>query len=92
MREFEQSYRLLQISAKADTIAARRFEVTKNRYLIGRVDITNLFIAQQEKDRARKNYIQTMRNYWTSYYNMRRLAMFDFEKGEELKFVPPRGL
>lgn len=92
VREFEQSYRLLQISAKADTIAARRFEVTKNRYLIGRVDITNLFIAQQEKDRARKNYIQTMRNYWISYYNMRRLTMFDFGKGEELKFVPPRGL
>ncbi|MBA7628092.1 hypothetical protein ES703_35562 [subsurface metagenome] len=92
VREFEQSYRLLQISAKADTIAARRFEVTKNRYLIGRVDITNLFIAQQEKDRARKNYIQTMRNYWISYYSLIRLTLFDFEKGEERKFVPPRGL
>ena len=51
------SLKLLQfqvgISAKADTMAQRRFEVSKDRYLIGKIDVTNLFLAQNEKDSAK---------------------------------------
>ncbi len=92
VKQFELSYQQLLIATKADTIGARRFEVAKNRYLIGRVDITEFFRAQADKDNARRSYLQAMRNYWISYYDMRRLMLFDFEKGEELKFVLPRGL
>ncbi|MEP7346436.1 MAG: TolC family protein, partial [Gemmatimonadaceae bacterium] len=42
----------LAISAKADTVANKRFEVAKNRYVIGRIGIDNLYIAQNEKDQA----------------------------------------
>lgn len=69
----------LVISAKADTIAQKRYEVTKNRYLIGTVDITNLLIAQNEKDQALLTYINTLRDYWVAYFRLRRLTLFDFE-------------
>jgi outer membrane protein TolC len=74
----------LNISTKADTIAQKRFEVARNRYRIGTVDITNLLIAQNEKDAALINYVNTLRGYWVSYFRLRRLTLFDFEKKERL--------
>lgn len=77
----------VEIAAKADTVAARRFEVAKNRYLIGKIDITELFNAQREKDAARQAYIRTMQQFWQSYFNLRRLTLYDFIRQEPLR--PP---
>jgi outer membrane protein TolC len=74
----------LIISSKADTIAQKRYEVARNRYRIGTVDITNLLIAQNEKDQALITYVNTLRDYWVSYFRIRRLTLFDFEKSQKL--------
>jgi outer membrane protein TolC len=71
--------RQLVTSAKADTVAARRFDVAKNRYIIGRIDIGDLYIAQSEKDAALLSYVEALRNYWLAYYRLRRLTLYDFE-------------
>jgi outer membrane protein TolC len=90
-----QTLRFLQLqtqvalAAKADTIADRRFDVARNRYLIGNIDITNFLIAQSEKDNARFAYIRTLSDYWVSYYQFRRLTMYDFEQNEEIGFRVP---
>lgn len=74
----------LDISAKADTIAQRRYSMAKNRYLIGKIDITNLTIAQQEKDDALINYLQTLQQYWLAWYFLRRATLFDFEASKKI--------
>lgn len=79
--QFEQLSSQVRVAAKADTIAQRRFDVAKNRYLIGKVDVTNLQIAQNEKDQARQSYISTLRDYWLAYYGLRRATLFDFRNG-----------
>ena len=71
--------RQLATSAKADTVAQRRFDVAKNRYVIGRIDIGDLYIAQTEKDQALLSYVQALRNFWLAYYGLRRLTLYDFE-------------
>lgn len=78
--QFRQLQEQMRIAAKADTVAARRFEVARSRYLIGTIDITDLFDAQREKDSARRAYIQTLRDYWTSYFRLRRLTLYDFAR------------
>ncbi|MFY0684102.1 MAG: TolC family protein [Balneola sp.] len=80
VREFDLLKGQVELAETSDEIAQRRYEVAKNRYLIGKIDITNLFIAQNEKDSARRNYIQSLRNYWTGYFNLRRLTLYDFEE------------
>lgn len=82
LRQLEAS---LEISAKSDTIAQRRYEMAKNRYLIGKIDITNLTIAQQEKDEALINYLQTLQQYWLAWYGLRRATLYDFESGNKIK-------
>jgi outer membrane protein TolC len=68
----------LQIATKADMIAQSRYNVTKERFLIGRIDVIELNIAQTERDNARTRYVSTMRNYWQFYYEMRKLSHYDF--------------
>jgi len=76
------------VAAKADTIARRRFDVAKDRYLIGKIDIPNLFLAQQEKDNAARARVQTLWNYWRSYYRVRRLTLYDFSADAPLTEFP----
>jgi outer membrane protein TolC len=83
--DFMQAQQQLVLAAKSDTIGQRRFDVAKNRYLIGKIDITNLQIAQNEKDNARLNYFQALRQYWVAYYQLRRASLYDFVDGERLK-------
>ncbi len=74
------------LAAQSDTIAQRRYEVAQNRYLIGRIDITNLFIAQNEKDQARRAYIQALREYWTGWYSLRQLTLYNFREEEPITY------
>jgi len=78
--EFRQQRDQVMLAQLSDQIAERRYEVARNRYRIGQIDITNLFIAQNERDAALRSYIQSIRNFWISIYNLRRLTLFDFEE------------
>jgi outer membrane protein TolC len=82
---FEQSRRGLIISAKADTVGSQRYDVAYNRYVIGRINYADLYIAQQEKDAALQAYVLALRQYWTSFYTLRALTLYDFEKGEPIR-------
>ncbi len=73
------------LSAKSDEIAEKRYQVAKNRYLIGKIDITNLFIAQNEKDMAKRSYIQSQKQYWIAYHTLRQLTLYNFQKEEIIK-------
>ena len=79
----------VDVAAKTDTVAQRRFDVAKDRYLIGKIDIPNLFLAQGEKDSARRSRIQTLWDYWSTFYRLRRLTLYDFESKHSLVLLPP---
>ena len=83
-RQLVQAQRMLLISAKADTVADKRFEVAKNRYVIGKIGISDLYIAQSEKDAAVLAFVQALRGYWASYYGLRRVTLYDFDAGKEI--------
>jgi outer membrane protein TolC len=80
-----QSRRNLLIAAKADTVANKRFEVAYNRYVIGRITIDNLYLAQSEKDQALQAFAQALRGYWTAYYQLRKITLYDFERKTLIK-------
>ncbi len=68
-------------TAKADTIAQLGYDVTQQRFLIGKVDVTKLNLARNDQEQARRAYIRALRTYWNYYFTIRRLTLFDFEKG-----------
>jgi outer membrane protein TolC len=79
--QLSQARRNLALSAKADTVAGKRFEVALNRYVIGRIALDNLFVAQAEKDQALTQFVLSLRGYWQAYYRLRRLTLYDFAAG-----------
>jgi outer membrane protein TolC len=78
VRQFEMLRLQIEITKKADEVAQTRYNVAQNRYLIGKIDITNLNIALNEKDTAKRSYIEALKSFWTAYYDLRRLTLYDF--------------
>lgn len=74
----------VRIAAKSDTVAQKMYEVTKQRFLIGKIDVLELNNADTKKDTNKRAYIQALQNYWTFYFNIRRLTQYDFEEGKPL--------
>lgn len=72
------------IASKADTIADKRYEVTKQRFLIGKIDVLDLNVAMEEKDVARRGFVQALRDYWNYYYDLRGLTLFDWQTDMKL--------
>jgi outer membrane protein TolC len=80
----QQAQRNLLIAAKADTVAAKQFEVARNRYSIGKISNTDLYNAQTEKDAAVLANVQALRSYWTAFYHLRRVTLYDFATKREI--------
>lgn len=74
----------LEIAAKSDTIASRRYEITRQRYKQGKIDITELNLSLDSKDQSRRSYIQSLRDYWEAYFVLRRMTLYDFERAQPL--------
>lgn len=83
-RNFALAQSQLTLAAKSDTVASRRFDVAKDRYVIGRIGIGDLYIAQTEKDAALQAYVQAVRAYWLAYYRLRRITLYDFGTGRKI--------
>lgn len=66
------------IAQKADEISLKRYDIAKNRYLIGKISITDLSLALTEKDRAKRDYLTSLGNFWQAYYQLRGLTLYDF--------------
>ncbi len=90
VRQFEVLRQRLTVSKKADEIGERKYDISKNRYLIGKISITDLNLALQDKDRAKRDYIEALRDFWTAYYQIRRLTLYDFERNESLYITAPK--
>ena len=86
--QLPQAARQLANAAKADTVATLRFDVARNRYSISKIVINDLFTAQNDKDRALTSYVQALRGYWTAYYRLRRVTLYDFETAAPILRAP----
>jgi outer membrane protein len=75
----------LATTAEADAIAAERYEIAKNTFVIGRISITDLNIALSEKDQARRAHIASLSAFWIAHYTLRQLTLYDFEQGQVLQ-------
>ena len=74
------------LTATADSIASEKYQIAKDRYVLGNLSITDLSIAFQEKDQAKRDYISALRDFWGAYYQLRYLSLYDFEKNEKIKY------
>lgn len=83
---FDMMKEQLQLTANADSIASEKYQIAKDRYVLGNLSITDLSIAFQEKDQAKRDYIAALRDFWGAYFQLRYLSLYDFEKKEKIEY------
>ncbi len=75
----------VKLTAEADQIAQSRYQIAQERFKLSDLTVTDLGIAIQDKDRARRDAILALRDYWQAYYTLRLLTLYDFEAGHKIQ-------
>jgi len=84
VNEFNIQQDLMQRAEAAMQLANKAYSTTVERFIIGRVDINSLTLSLNRQKDAQRNYISALKNYWLSYYKIRKLTLFDFEKQQKI--------
>ena len=69
---------------KSDDIAQRAYSISYQLYLIGKISITDLNQSLASKDEAKQRYIQSLRDFWVAYFQLRQKTLYDFENSDLL--------
>lgn len=77
------------LAKKTDSVAERRYLIANTLYQSGELTITDVGLAQMAKDEARRNFVNSLRQFWTNFYLLRRLTLYDFSKDEALLGASP---
>ncbi len=85
VRQFNLQNQYVEVAAKTDRTADRRYEVAKRLYILGKSTILDLNAAITEKDAARRSYISALKSYWSLYYGLRSMTGYDFEKSQKIE-------
>ena len=86
VKRYNDQSRLLEISAKADSVAQVRYRTTYNIFMKGSISALDINTAQSEKDSARRGYINQLFTSWQTYFSLRQLALYDFAKNEDILY------
>lgn len=77
--EFDSQRRLVGSAVEALDIADRAYSRTMKRFIIGNADLNSLTLSHSRQQEASRNYINSLKNYWLTYYKIRKLTLYDFE-------------
>jgi outer membrane protein TolC len=80
VNDFNVQQHLIAGAEEALQLALTAYEATKQRFVIGKADINSLTLSLNRQKDAQNNYISALKNYWMSYYKIRKLTLFDFER------------
>ncbi len=79
--DFNVRVQLIASAREALDLADLAYQETRQRFMIGQSDINSLTLSQNRQQSAQQNYVTALKNYWLSYFKIRKLTLYDFEKG-----------
>ena len=84
VNDFNIQQSLVQSASEALDLAILAYEETRQRFIIGKADISSLTLSLNRQQEAQRNYISALQDYWLNYYKIRKLTLFDFASGFSL--------
>ncbi len=90
-QQFDLVRRNAEIAGRYQEAARKRYEITYQRYLIGKISITDLNLALSDQESSRRAYLQAVREFWMSLYELRGLTLYDFAENRSLMLQTPIG-
>lgn len=84
VNDFNIQQGLITSAEEALDLSIMAYNETRQRFIIGKADISSLTLSLNRQQEAQQNYISALQNYWLNYYKIRRLTLFDFATGMSL--------
>ena len=78
--DFNERQAIVETSRQALTIAEDAYAQTLQRFIRAQANAYDLSLAQSHWQTARQNQIASLQNYWLSYYHLRRLTLYDYQR------------
>ena len=85
VKQFNLQAQRVHIAARTDATAQRRADVARRLYLLGQSTVLDLNASITEKDAARRSYVTALYDYWSLYYTLRSLTLYDFRQDQPLE-------
>ncbi len=79
----------LEIAKEADNVAGNGYLIALKKFQNGEISITDLNISLSEREKAKRDYIKSLETYWTAFYRLRELTLYDFEKNQKIMYDNP---
>lgn len=83
--EFNNQAEQCRTSVRAQDIAAERYDIMKKRFENGAVTVTELNTARDEFESAKHQYLNQLQQFWTDYYGIQKLTLYDFIRKEDVR-------
>ncbi|MBO4906990.1 MAG: TolC family protein [Bacteroidaceae bacterium] len=85
--EFNERQSIVASASEALSIAEEAYTQTLGRFIRAQADVYELLLAQSHWQTANQNQIASLQNYWLSYYQLRRLTLFDYRLRQPIRYV-----
>lgn len=83
--QFNNQAEQCRTSIRAQDIAAERYDIMKKRFENGAVTVTELNTARDEFESAQHQYLNQLQQFWTDYYGIQKLTLYDFIRKEDVR-------
>lgn len=78
VERFNKQREQLHIAERAAAIAKKRYETNVETFMVGRISTLDLNDSRQSKDAATQTLLNELYYYWSYYYQLRSITLYDF--------------
>lgn len=82
--QFNNQRQLCDVSRRAAAIAQERYGLVMEKFRNGKASVLDLNTARTESDSAVQKYVDDISRFWSYYYTLRKLTLYDFLAGDDL--------
>ena len=79
----------IETAMEADKVAENGYQIALKKFQNGEISITDLNISLSEREKAKRDYIASIEDYWESYYYIRILTLYDFQWDLKINYTNP---
>ncbi len=69
------------------SLANDAYRINKKRFIVGKADMSTLTLSLNRYKEEQRNYLNSLKSYWTSYYKIKKLTLYDFDKQKDLSVL-----
>ncbi len=69
----------LSLATRSNEIARKRYDTNVQTYMIGKISTLDLNDSQSKKDEAMRQYVTELYKFWSYWYQIRSLTLYDYE-------------